>query len=157
MKTFKQIGPIAERASRASHNRYGRTFGMLALNWPLVIGEKFAQDSHPEKLMFPKGENINGQLTLAVNSYKAIYFQQIQKEMIERINTYLGYKAIDRIRFIQKRLLKSQPKLKKQIKLSHEDQVSLEKKLELIQDDDTRNKLKSIGEYVYDQHSRKSA
>ena len=129
MKTFKQVGSIAEKVSRASHNRYGRVFGMLALNWPLVIGEKFAQDSHPAKLFFPKGENIGGQLTLAVNSYKALYFQQIQKELIERINTYLGYGAISTIKFMQKQLPKMKSKHKKPIKLSQADQLNLEKKL----------------------------
>jgi len=157
MKHLKQIGHIAQKASCASHHRYGRTFGMLALNWPLVIGEKFSKDSHPDKLFFPKGENINAQLTLSVNSYKAIYFQQIQNELIDRINTYLGYKAISSLRFVQKPIDKNKIISKKEPQLSQKQINDLDQKLEVIQDEIIRNKLKSIGEHVYDKHNRKSA
>lgn len=130
---------------------------MLALNWPLVIGEKFANDSHPEKLFFQKGENTNAQLTLSVNSYKAIYFQQIQNELIDRINTYLGYHAIGALKFVQRPLVKNQTSLKKRLKLSEMQKSALEQNIENIEDTEMKVKLKSIGEYVYDKHNRKSA
>lgn len=75
--------------------------GLLA-DWPTIIGSELADTSLPLRLTFPKrGERVGGTLTLRVAAGHALVLQHLEPVLIERINGYLGYAAIARLRYLQ--------------------------------------------------------
>jgi hypothetical protein len=74
----------------------------LILDWPSIAGSDLARVCTPQGLSFPKRDRrIDGTLTLRVRSGEATRLQHLEPQLIERINGYLGYHAIARLRLQQ--------------------------------------------------------
>jgi hypothetical protein len=78
--------------------------GGLVSDWAAVVGEEVARHAAPLKLAFPRGERRGGTLTLRVRSVFAVELQHMAPQVLERINGYLGYGAVSRLRLEQGRL-----------------------------------------------------
>ena len=63
----------------------------------------------PLKLAFPRGERRDGTLILRVRGSFAIELQHMAPQLLERINGYLGYGAVARLKFEQGRLPRPKP------------------------------------------------
>ncbi|NBX03216.1 MAG: large conductance mechanosensitive channel protein MscL [Alphaproteobacteria bacterium] len=59
--------------------------------------EALSQHCIPEKLTFPPGKKVGGTLAIAVENGFAPQLQHMQPVMLERLATYFGYKAVERI------------------------------------------------------------
>lgn len=72
--------------------------------WPEIVGQRFADCTRPEKIIWPRGEDMEGApalLVLRVDGPRAIFVQHEAAQIIERVNAFLGYGAIGHIRIIQ--------------------------------------------------------
>lgn len=75
--------------------------GLLA-DWPAVVGREIAERCVPRKLARARpGGREAGTLTLKVEPGAALELQHLEPLLIERINAYLGYRAVGRLRFLQ--------------------------------------------------------
>ena len=75
----------------------------IVKNWHNIVGEDLAQNSLPERIDFKKGERSSGTLVLSVSSGAfALEISHISPIIIEKINTYFGYRAVQKIHIIQK-------------------------------------------------------
>ena len=68
---------------------------------PRSSGERYAKVSSPESIRFPAGRKAGGALTLLVEGAHAPLIQHLAPMIIERVNRFFGYAAIDRIVFRQ--------------------------------------------------------
>ncbi|MBO6281628.1 MAG: DUF721 domain-containing protein [Alphaproteobacteria bacterium] len=74
----------------------------LLTNWKHIIGEELARYSLPQKLTFRKDERTDGCLTIAVLSGAfAMEIRQNEPRILDKINTYFGYKAVSKLKIIQ--------------------------------------------------------
>src|SRR6185437_15606708 len=89
--------------------RRGFGEGGLIKDWAAVVGEEVARHAKPLKLAFPRGERRNGTLILRVRSAFAVELQHMAPQLLERINGYLGYGAVARLKFEQGRLPRPRP------------------------------------------------
>ena len=93
-----------------------RGFATTALlsEWPAVVGEELARFTAPDKVVWPRrnenGEGSSNQsawradgaiLVLKVDGPRAIELQHRAEQILERVNTYFGYRAIAQLRFLQ--------------------------------------------------------
>jgi hypothetical protein len=99
--------PIAELVGRVldpvTRQRGFGTADLIAA-WPAIAGERFAAFTRPVKIVWPRGEandGMAGVLTLHVEGPSAILVQHELGQMIERINSFLGYQAVGQIRIVQ--------------------------------------------------------
>lgn len=76
----------------------GQSFAQLISHWPQVVGPEMAQKCLPTAMNFPKGKNANATLHLATNSANALELSYQIPLLLERVNSFLGYKAIAQIR-----------------------------------------------------------
>jgi hypothetical protein len=79
------------------------TTDMIAA-WPEIVGQKFADCTRPEKIVWPRGEDMEGApalLILRVDGPRAIFVQHEAGQIVERVNAFLGYGAIGHIRIVQ--------------------------------------------------------
>jgi hypothetical protein len=73
----------------------------LVTHWPEIIGPELARGCQPDMLRFPKGERSDGTLTLRCIGALALEIQHQSPYLIERINSYFGYRAVARLRLVQ--------------------------------------------------------
>lgn len=81
----------------------GRGFAeaRVIADWPLIVGAQLAEDCCPDKLTHGRGENAIGVLHLRVAPAAAIEIQHLTPQILERVNRFFGYRAVDRLALVQ--------------------------------------------------------
>jgi len=75
----------------------------LLLDWAGAVGQELAARCRPLKVRFPsRQERRDGTLELACDGAAALELQHQATQLIERVNRFLGYPAIARLRFDQR-------------------------------------------------------
>jgi hypothetical protein len=133
--------------------RRGFGEGGLIAEWPAVVGEEIARQSAPLKLSFPRGERRGGTLTLRVIGAFATELQHLAPQLIERINNYLGYAAVTRLKLEQGRLpRRRKPGLLQPAPLVPKEEAALATTLTGIGDTGLREALDALGRAVKGLH-----
>jgi hypothetical protein len=86
-----------------SFRRFGFVQSSIVSRWSDIVGERYARVSCPESIKFPNGKKAGGALTLLVDGAHAPLIQHLTPMIVERVNRFFGYAAIDRIVFRQGR------------------------------------------------------
>ena len=129
--------------------RRGFGEGGLIADWPAIVGEEVARHAKPLKLSFPKGERRDGSLVLRVRSAFAVELQHMAPQLLERINGYLGYGAVARLKFEQGRLPRPRPPaLLAPQGLDPAEEKKLARDLGRIEDPELRQALEGLGRAV---------
>ncbi|MHA1158091.1 MAG: DUF721 domain-containing protein [Alphaproteobacteria bacterium] len=104
-KPPKQAVPLAvlaRRIIRPVAARRGFATADLLAAWPDIIGPQFAPVTQPERIAWPMQDpNEPGVLVLRVDGPAAVLIQHESDQIIERVNVFMGYRAVGRIRFVQ--------------------------------------------------------
>ena len=90
--------------------RFGFAQGAVVSRWGEIVGERYAKVSTPESIRFPGGKKAGGTLTLNVEGAHAPLIQHLAPMIIERVNRFFGYEAIDKVAFRQGRAARAAPK-----------------------------------------------
>jgi len=90
----------------------GFVYFEIIKNWKNIVGEKMFKCVAPFKIKKINNENI---LSINVNKNVMIEIEYSRDQIIEKINSYLGFKAIHKIQIISK---DSSLEIKKKITLS---------------------------------------
>jgi len=93
------VGVPANKVTRPIFGKRGFIHGALAADWPAVVGSALAAQTMPLSVRFPRGERTGGVLEIKVaNSAFSTQLQHLSPLVIERINGYFGWRAVDRIK-----------------------------------------------------------
>ena len=98
------LGDAVARAIAPLAAHRGLTTSDLLPAWRELVGRRFANATRPERLVWPKGEANAGkpaQLVVRVDGPLAVFLQHETGQIVERVNAFVGYAAIDRIRIVQ--------------------------------------------------------
>jgi len=146
---MRPIGAELSSLIGAPMGRRGFAEGGLVAHWPAVVGEEIARATAPLKLSFPRGERRGGTLTLRVAGAHATEIQHLVPQIVERINGYLGYGAIARLKLEQGRLPKPrQSAMREPGPLQPAEQAALDAAVGGIGDPDLRRALDALGRAV---------
>lgn len=133
--------------------RRGFAEGGLVAHWPAVVGEEIARATAPLKLSYPRGERRGGTLTLVVASARAVEIQHLAPQILERINGYLGFAAVARLKLEQGRLPRPRRKaMREPVPLAPAEATSLEAAVTRIEDPELRRALEGLGRAVKGLH-----
>ena len=116
----KAISDLMPQIGRPAFRRFGFVQSSIVSRWPEIVGETHAKVCAPEMIRFPPGEKSDGILELVVLPAHAPLIQQVLAEIMERVNTFFGYRAVARIKLrqgavkppVSKTASKSPPSLK---------------------------------------------
>ena len=97
----RAAGELVADIGGQSFKRFGFVQGSIVSRWSEIVGERYAKVSSPESIRFPMGRKAGGCLTLLVEGAHAPLIQHLAPLIIERVNRFFGYAAIDRIVFRQ--------------------------------------------------------
>lgn len=86
--------------------RAGITIGLVQ-SWDEIAGEKLARTTRPEKIVWPRRLTEDdpfepATLVIACEGIAALHLQHETGEVIARVNAFLGFTAVGRIRIVQK-------------------------------------------------------
>jgi hypothetical protein len=95
----------------------------LLSEWPTIVGAELAQFTTPDRVVWPrrqqegdeappaKGWRVEGAiLVLRVEGPRAIEVQHRSGKILERVNTYFGYRAITEMRILQAPVGRAEPR-----------------------------------------------
>ena len=79
----------------------------LVQSWEEIVGERIASASRPEKIVWPRRMSEDdpfepATLIVACEGMAALALQHETGEVIARVNGFLGFSAVGRIRILQK-------------------------------------------------------
>ncbi len=94
---LRALAASLPKVAGKAFGRRGLAEGGLIADWPSVVGAELAAVSLPRGL----SRGGEGTLTLRVESAHALALQHLEPLVIERVNGYLGYRAVARLRLQQ--------------------------------------------------------
>ncbi len=153
---MKALSTIMPKLAKNAMGKIGVDFGNLIIAWPNVMGTDFASKCSIEKIDFKKDERGNATVTLAVQTYFATECQYQIPYLIDKINSYMGYQAVESIKLKQimtnpKNLKSSslkQPPLKTNT-LSDTDKSAISSNIKIIENQYLKDILQAFGEAIY--------
>jgi hypothetical protein len=129
--------------------KQGVAAAQLFAEWPAIIGAPFADACWPVKLVFPRGERRDGTLRLRVASAFGPEIQHREPALLERINSYFGYRAVARLAIVQgPPPLPDRPAPPVLRPLAASERQALDAKLDAVADPGLRAALDRLGSAV---------
>ncbi len=151
-RTFKtkSIADLASKINSRAFRRYGFAKSDIVLHWKEIVGEILARSSLPERLAMPreteKEEGKAGVLHIRVEGSFAPEMQHLEPLVIDRINSYYGFRAVGRLVFHHGHLEQTHRAGKYVLPiLSDSQKQELNLLLKGIKDDKLRQSLFNVG------------
>jgi hypothetical protein len=134
---------IPEVAGKALGKK-GLGYGKLVTDWALIVGADLGQVTAPVKLTFPKGERTDATLTIDVVPARAIEVQHAMPQLVERVNAVFGYRAVAKIKLVQRPPTRLPPAGNLR-PLSPTEETQLVELTAIVPDGELRAALESLG------------
>jgi hypothetical protein len=94
------VATLVSKLTRKALGKYGFSYGGLITEWETIVGHDLAQSCTPEKLTFPSNKRDSGVLRLRADGGAALELQHLEPQILERINSYFGYRAVSRLQLV---------------------------------------------------------
>lgn len=106
----KTVGSFVPQLTRKAFEKFGFSTATLITDWARIAGAELADYTVPDKLRWPRrpdagleddGERRGATLILRVDPARALDVEYRTRQIMERINSYFGYRAVEAIRLVQ--------------------------------------------------------
>ncbi len=145
----KPIAEVVKNASDRAFRRYGFSQRELISRWPDIVGPALADCSLPERLTFPHSQKRGGSLYIRVQGSMAPELQHFEPMVIERINSYYGYAAVERLVFRHGPVpIRSRKTRRPQPILTDSQEKNLQEQLEGVTNPELQKALYRLGSEV---------
>ncbi len=153
------LGDAVARAIAPLASRRGLTTSDLLPAWRDLVGRRFANATRPERLVWPKGQANEGrpaQLVVRVDGPMAVFLQHEAGQIVERVNAFVGYAAIDRIRIVQGPVATpAGPAERRKLRtLAADEEAALGRRLDSVEDGGLKAALDRLGRSVLGEKPR---
>lgn len=145
---MRQIRQLLTKISDPTTRQLGFVTASILLDWPEIVGAKFAELCYPVKITFPPNKKSDGRLHVITSSAFAVQISYLEQQIIEKINTYFGYRAVQKL-FIRNGEVKKAEKVTKKYTVSPEAREMVENLVATIEDPELKQRLMAIGLGVY--------
>ena len=144
----RQLADVARKLLTPALRRQGFAQHEIVTRWPTIVGGLLAAKSLPERLRFNGTERRGGTLFVRVESAFALEFQHLTPQILERVNTYYGYRAVEKV-VIRQGVLPPQPRRPdSRPEMSEEMKKDLTMMLDGVAPGPLRDSLMRLGEHV---------
>ena len=141
---LRPFGNTLPRGVKGILKKNGYNYSEIINKWNFLVGKNIADYCFPKSIKISQ-ESKNGTLILSVERGNEINAEYSKKEIINKINSYFGYKLIDQIR-----LQTSNSKMKKEKKqnILSKSSKKFEKKINEIENKNIRDSLSQLLDIV---------
>jgi len=147
-KTYVQglrpFGNTLPRGVKGILKKSGYNYSEIISKWNMLVGKDISSCSYPKSIRMTKGDT-NGLLVLAVKRGNEITVEYSKKEIINKINSYFGYRLINEIRL---KTINSETKKIKNKNILKKFSKNFEKKINEIKNKNIRNSLSQLLDVV---------
>ncbi|MBY0501231.1 MAG: DciA family protein [Alphaproteobacteria bacterium] len=148
-----RLGFYTQNAVKPVFKVRGLMEGKIITHWPQIVGEKFSRLALAEKITFPKGKRTEGTLHLSVTSSSSLLFHYAQDLILERVNTFFGYRALSKLHMSHGFAPSEDPRSNMPLSpLSQEEKEWVMIQTQSIKDTELKICLKKLGEAVCTNH-----
>ena len=155
-RTFvpKKIGDTLGKVNKVFSNKYGKTEFLILSKWPQIVGSFFAEHSEPDKISrltedFDEFDQpiFKNFLHVRVSPAAAVEFQHYKDTIIEKINSFFGYKAIADLRLQQNFIPKKNKQSMKseRFETTENEKKLIKKEIQNIKDKELENSIVNLG------------
>ena len=141
-KTYVQglrpFGNTLPRGVKGILKKNGYNYSEIISKWNMLVGKNISGCAYPKSIKMKKGDS-HGTLMLAIKRGDEINIEYSKKKIIDKINSYFGYKLINEIR-LQTINFESRKKKNTLGKFSK----NFEKKINEIKNKNIRNSLSQL-------------
>ena len=100
-KTYVQglrpFGNTLPRGLKGILKKNGYNYSEIISKWSILVGKDISSCAYPKSIKMGKGDS-NGTLVLGIKRGDEIQVEYSKKEIIDKINSYFGYKLISEIK-----------------------------------------------------------
>ncbi|MCP4328979.1 MAG: DUF721 domain-containing protein [Alphaproteobacteria bacterium] len=139
-------GPLS-RVTRPILRRRGLASAQVVSKWREIMGPQLAAQSIPQRYQPERGGG--GTLHIRVGGGWATEFQHLEPQIIDRINTYFGYRAVSRLVLRQGPVPQPPQSKTRSVDGTHEPGPAVDVP---VRDDDLRTALERLGQAVRRSH-----
>jgi hypothetical protein len=155
--------PVSDLATQildpVLRKRAGISIGLVQ-SWEEIAGPRLAGHSRPEKIQWPRRMHEDdpfepATLVIACEGMAALHLQHETGEIINRVNAFLGFNAIGRIRIVQKPVLSEKARPKPAPRpLTSVEKAKLSDTVGKIENDGLRASLERLGATILGERKR---
>ena len=137
---LRQFGNTLPRGIKGILKKNGYNYSEIISKWNMLVGKDISSYSYPKSIKMQKGES-NGTLLLAIKRGNEINIEYSKKEIINKINSFFGYRLIKEIRL---QAFNSEIKKMKNKNVLKKFSKNYNKKINEIKNKDIRNSLSQL-------------
>ena len=93
---LRSFGSTLPRGLKGILKKNGYNYSEIISKWNILVGEEIASISFPKSIKMKYGDK-NGILILGIKRGDEINIEYSKKNIIDRINSYFGYKLINEV------------------------------------------------------------
>jgi len=143
-KTYVQglrpFGNTLPRGIKGILKKNGYNYSEIISKWNLLVGKDIANCCYPKSIKMSRS-NKNGTLILSVERGNEINVEYSKKEIINKINSYFGYKLISEIRL---QTFNSVNKKEREKNILSKSSKKFKEKINEIKNKDIRDSLSQL-------------
>jgi hypothetical protein len=149
--------PVSDLASAildpVLRKRAGVSIGLVQ-SWDEIVGPRLASHTRPEKIVWPRRMNEDdpfepATLVIACEGFAALHVQHETGEIIGRVNAFLGFNAVGRIRILQKPVRRAEGKPKPRLRpVTASEEAKITRTVGGVDDAGLRASLERLGRTI---------
>ena len=143
-KTYVQglrpFGNTLPRGLKGILKKSGYNYSEIISKWSVLVGKDISSCTYPKSIKMKK-ENSNGTLVLAIKRGDEINIEYSKREIINKINSYFGYKLINEIKLEAINFNSKKTKNKNELRKFSKN---FEEKINEIKNKNIRNSLSQL-------------
>ena len=137
---LRPFGNTLPRGLKGILKKNGYNYSEIISKWNILVGKDISDCAYPKSIKMKKGDS-NGTLVLAIKRGDEINIEYSKREIIDKINSYFGYKLINEIKLQTFNSENEKTKNKNNLEKFSKD---LQEKIEQIKSESIKNSLSQL-------------
>ena len=137
---LRPFGNTLPRGLKGILKKNGYNYSEIISKWNMLVGKDISDCAYPKSIKMKKGDS-NGTLVLAIKRGNEINIEYSKREIIDKINSYFGYKLINEIKL---QTFNSESEKTKNKNNLEKFSKNLQEKIEQIKSESIKNSLSQL-------------
>ncbi len=149
----KRLGELIGKTLTPLCRKQGFASSDIVRFWGEIVGPQFADCTEPDRIRWPRRGEADGfhpgTLVVHCEGAQSVFLQHEEATVIQRVNAYFGYPAIDKLHILQRPVSLRRKKKPEPLRaLTPSEEAQLDNQLKAMEDDKMASALKRLGHAI---------